>query len=93
MKEFVAGRYDVLLSTVIIENGLDIPNVNTIIVNRSDTLGLSQLYQLREESVAPPSRLMPIFSPPFNQVNEVSLKRLRALGSTPIWDQISDSHA
>ena len=47
MKEFIAGRYDVLVSTVIIENGLDIPNVNTIIVNRADALGLSQLYQLR----------------------------------------------
>ena len=47
MKEFVAGRFDVLVSTVIIENGLDIPNVNTIIVNRADTMGLSQLYQLR----------------------------------------------
>ncbi len=47
MKEFIAGRYDILLSTVIIENGLDISNVNTIIVNRADALGLSQLYQLR----------------------------------------------
>lgn len=47
MKAFIAGQYDILLSTVIIENGLDIPNVNTIIVNRADTLGLSQLYQLR----------------------------------------------
>jgi len=47
MHGFVAGSYDVLLSTVLIENGIDIPNVNTIIINRADTMGLSQLYQLR----------------------------------------------
>jgi transcription-repair coupling factor (superfamily II helicase) len=47
MKEFIAGRFDVLVSTVIIENGIDIPNVNTIIVTRADMMGLSQLYQLR----------------------------------------------
>ena len=40
-------KYDVLLATTIIENGLDIPNVNTIIINRADRYGLSQLYQLR----------------------------------------------
>lgn len=80
MKEFVAGRYDVLLSTVIIENGLDIPNVNTIIVNRSDTLGLSQLYQLRGRVGRSSEQAYAYFlTPPFNQVNEVSLKRLRAL--------------
>lgn len=44
---FVAHDYDVLLSTTIIENGLDIPNVNTIIVNHAERYGLAQLYQLR----------------------------------------------
>jgi len=47
MLDFYAGRYDVLLCTTIIENGLDIPNVNTIIVDNADKLGLAQLYQLR----------------------------------------------
>ena len=47
MLEFYEGNYQVLLSTTIIENGLDIPNVNTVIVYNSDRLGLSQLYQLR----------------------------------------------
>ena len=47
MLDFVAREYDVLLSTTIIENGLDIPNVNTIIVNHAERYGLSQLYQLR----------------------------------------------
>ncbi len=47
MMDFIARKYDVLLATTIIENGLDIPNVNTIVVNRADRYGLSQLYQLR----------------------------------------------
>lgn len=47
MLEFYEGSYQVLLSTTIIENGLDISNVNTVIVYDSDRLGLSQLYQLR----------------------------------------------
>lgn len=47
MLDFMHRRSDVLLSTTIIENGLDLPNVNTIIVDRSELLGLSQMYQLR----------------------------------------------
>ena len=47
MVDFVAHKYDVLLATTIIENGLDIPNANTIIIDRADTLGLAHLYQLR----------------------------------------------
>src|SRR3989304_2585047 len=47
MLEFVQGQIDVLVCTTIIESGLDIPNVNTIIVNQADKLGLGQLYQLR----------------------------------------------
>jgi transcription-repair coupling factor (superfamily II helicase) len=44
---FIDRRYDVLISTMIIESGLDIPNVNTLVVNRADKFGLAQLYQLR----------------------------------------------
>ena len=47
MRDFTAGEIDVLLSTSIIESGLDIPNANTLIVDRADTFGLAQLYQLR----------------------------------------------
>ena len=47
MVDFVAHKFDVLLATTIIENGLDISNANTIIINRADRYGLSQLYQLR----------------------------------------------
>ena len=45
--DFVAFKYDVLVATTIIENGIDIPRANTIIINRADNYGLSQLYQLR----------------------------------------------
>jgi transcription-repair coupling factor (superfamily II helicase) len=47
MEQFTAGEVDILLSTSIIESGLDIPNANTLIVDRADAFGLSQLYQLR----------------------------------------------
>ncbi len=47
MDEFTQGKIDVLVCTTIIESGLDIPNVNTIVINQADKLGLAQLYQLR----------------------------------------------
>ncbi|HEV8409999.1 MAG TPA: transcription-repair coupling factor, partial [Gemmatimonadaceae bacterium] len=47
MEQFVTGEIDVLVSTLIVESGLDVPNANTMFVNRADHLGLAQLYQLR----------------------------------------------
>ncbi|MGM9991678.1 MAG: transcription-repair coupling factor [Candidatus Bruticola sp.] len=47
MMEFYEGQYDILVCSTIIESGLDVPNVNTIIIDNADTLGLAQLYQLR----------------------------------------------
>jgi len=47
MVDFVGHKYDVLVATTIVENGLDIPNANTIVINRADRYGLAQLYQLR----------------------------------------------
>ncbi len=80
MQEFIAGRFDVLLSTVIIENGLDIPNVNTIIINRADAMGLSQLYQLRGRVGRSSEQAFAyLLTPSFRQVSEISLRRLRAL--------------
>jgi transcription-repair coupling factor (superfamily II helicase) len=80
MKEFIAGRFDVLVSTVIIENGLDIPNVNTIIVNRADTMGLSQLYQLRGRVGRSSEQAFAYFlAPSFKEAREISLRRLRVL--------------
>jgi transcription-repair coupling factor (superfamily II helicase) len=47
MQQFVEGELDILVSTLIVESGLDVPNANTMFVNRADHLGLAQLYQLR----------------------------------------------
>jgi transcription-repair coupling factor (superfamily II helicase) len=47
MNDFYEGKYDILMSTTIIESGIDIPTANTLIINRADRFGLSQLYQLR----------------------------------------------
>lgn len=47
MSEFISGNIDVLISTTIIESGLDVPNANTIIIERADRFGLAELYQLR----------------------------------------------
>ena len=47
MTDFIAGKYDILVTTTIIQLGLDMPNVNTLIVDRADRFGLGQLYQLR----------------------------------------------
>lgn len=80
MKEFIAGKYDVLLSTAIIESGLDISNVNTIIINRADALGLSQLYQLRGRVGRSSEQAYAyLLTKPFKQINRNSLKRLQAL--------------
>jgi transcription-repair coupling factor (superfamily II helicase) len=80
MKEFVAGGFDVLVSTVIIENGIDIPNVNTIIVVRADAMGLSQLYQLRGRVGRSSEQAYAYFlTAPFREVQESSLRRLQAL--------------
>jgi len=80
MREFVAGRFDVLIATTIIENGLDISNVNTIIINRADLLGLSQLYQLRGRVGRSSEQAYAyLLVPTFRSVSEISLKRLRVL--------------
>ncbi len=59
MAAFYDGKYDVLLSTTIIESGLDIPTANTLIVHRADMFGLSQLYQLRGRVGRPRRAPMP----------------------------------
>lgn len=47
MHQFATGEADILLSTSIIESGIDIPKVNTVVVNRADMFGMAQLYQIR----------------------------------------------
>jgi transcription-repair coupling factor (superfamily II helicase) len=80
MLDFINRKYDVLLATTIIENGLDIPNVNTIIINRADRYGLSQLYQLRGRvgrSDRPAYAYLMI--PPETSLSPVAKKRLAAI--------------
>ena len=80
MVEFVAHKYDVLLATTIIENGLDIPNANTIIVNRADRYGLSQLYQLRGRVGRSDRRAYAyLLVPPEDTLSPVAKKRLAAI--------------
>jgi transcription-repair coupling factor (superfamily II helicase) len=77
---FLRGEQDVLLSTTIIENGLDIPRVNTILVNRADRFGLSQLYQLRGRVGRSDRRAYAYFLvPPRVVLTPVARKRLKAL--------------
>jgi transcription-repair coupling factor (superfamily II helicase) len=80
MVDFVAHQYDVLLATTIIENGLDIPNANTIIVNRADRYGLSQLYQLRGRVGRSDRRAYAyLLIPPEEALSPVAKKRLAAI--------------
>ena len=80
MLDFAAGRYDVLVCSTIIESGLDIPNVNTIIVNRADMFGLAQLYQLRGRVGRGANRAYAYFLyPRGRQLSEVAEKRLRTI--------------
>jgi transcription-repair coupling factor (superfamily II helicase) len=80
MVDFVAHEYDVLLATTIIENGLDIPNANTIVINRSDRYGLSQLYQLRGRVGRSDRRAYAyLLIPPEEALSSVAKKRLAAI--------------
>jgi len=78
MLGFAQGEADVLLCTTIIENGLDIPNVNTIIMDRADAFGLGQLYQLRGRVGRGVNRAHAylLYKPP---LTEIALKRLQTI--------------
>ena len=80
MLGFMEGRIDVLVATTIVENGLDVPNANTLIVHRADTFGLSQLYQLRGRvgrSDVPAYAYLLI--PGKGEISDDARKRLQAL--------------
>ena len=80
MLDFLEKKYDVLLATTIIENGLDIPNVNTLIVYDTDKFGLSQLYQLRGR-VGRSNRLSYAYLTwrPSNILSDTARQRLEAI--------------
>jgi len=80
MVDFVAKKFDILVATTIIENGLDIPNANTIIINRADRYGLSQLYQLRGRVGRADRRAYAyLLVPPTDALSPVARKRLAAI--------------
>jgi transcription-repair coupling factor (superfamily II helicase) len=80
MRRFQERKIDILLSTMIIENGLDFPNANTIIVNRADRFGLSQLYQLRGRVGRSYHRAYAyLLVPPRKMITDDAVKRLRVL--------------
>jgi transcription-repair coupling factor (superfamily II helicase) len=80
MLDFVDGRYDVLVSTAIIESGLDIPRANTMIIDRADLFGLAQLYQLRGRVGRSKERAYCyLVVPPTNAMTDESRSRIDAL--------------
>ena len=80
MKKFTQGTIDILLCTTIIESGLDIPNANTIIINRPELMGLSQLYQLRGRVGRGERKGFAYFLQPSEKnLSEAAEKRLRAI--------------
>ncbi|MEZ4819449.1 MAG: transcription-repair coupling factor [Bdellovibrionota bacterium] len=80
MIDFLQGEYDLLLSTTIIESGIDVPNANTLIINRADTFGLAQLYQLRGR-VGRSSRdaYAYLLIPGEDMITPLALKRLQTI--------------
>ena len=80
MVDFLAKKYQILLATTIIESGLDMPMVNTIIINRSDRLGLAQLYQLRGRVGRSSRRAYAyLLVPPLKLMTDKARKRVRAI--------------
>ena len=80
MHRFVKGETQLLLATSIIENGLDIPNVNTIIIDRADMFGVAQLYQLRGRvGRSDEPAFAYLFYPHGHSLSELAMKRLRII--------------
>ncbi|MEH6692608.1 MAG: transcription-repair coupling factor [Pseudorhizobium pelagicum] len=82
MNAFYDGTYDVLLSTTIVESGLDVPTANTLIVHRADMFGLAQLYQLRGRVGRSKVRAFALFTLPVNRtLTTMAERRLKVLQS------------
>ena len=80
MQDFVDGKFDVLLSTNIVESGLDIRNANTMVIHRADMFGLAQLYQLRGRIGRGKTRAYAYLTvPPGKALNEAASKRLEVM--------------
>ncbi len=80
MLRFLDKKYDVLVCTTIVQSGLDIPNVNTIIIHRADRFGLAELYQLRGRVGRTNIHAFAyLLIPPIQKMNSIALKRLQTI--------------
>ncbi|MGI9621626.1 MAG: transcription-repair coupling factor, partial [Acidimicrobiales bacterium] len=81
--DFWEGEFDVLVCTTIIESGIDMPTVNTLVVDRAELLGLGQLHQLRGRVGRAGSRAYAyLFTPPDRQISEEAYERLKTIGES-----------
>jgi len=79
MSDFTSGEIDVLVCSTIIENGLDLPNVNTLIVDEADRFGLSQLYQIRGRIGRSSKQAYALFTYKDKKLTQNALKRFKAI--------------
>tara|TARA_B100001250_G_scaffold116455_1_gene98725 strand:- start:4764 stop:8021 length:3258 start_codon:yes stop_codon:yes gene_type:complete len=80
--DFINGKFDVLITTTIIENGLDIPNANTIIINNAQNFGLADLHQMRGRvGRSNKKAFCYLMTPPFNKMKDIAIKRLNAISN------------
>ncbi|MDT3740496.1 MAG: transcription-repair coupling factor [Candidatus Kapabacteria bacterium] len=80
MEKFIEGKYDVLVATKIIESGIDIPNANTILINRAHNFGLAELYQLRGRvGRSNVQAYCYLLIPPAHKLPQKSIQRLQAI--------------
>ncbi len=93
--DFWERRYDVLVCTTIIESGIDMPSVNTLIVDRADLLGLGQLHQIRGRVGRSGQRAYAyLFHPADRVLSEQAYERLRTIGEhTELGLGVQDRHA
>ena len=93
--DFWEGDYDVLVCTTIIESGIDMPTVNTLVVDRADLLGLGQLHQLRGRVGRSGQRAYAyLFHPADRVLTEEAYERLRTIGeATELGSGLQDRHA
>ena len=79
MSQFTEGKIDILVCSTIVENGLDLPNANTLIVENADKFGLSQLYQIRGRIGRSPKQAYALFTHNEKKITDNAFKRLKAI--------------
>lgn len=79
MSKFTEGKIDILVCSTIVENGLDLPNANTLIVENADKFGLSQLYQIRGRIGRSPKQAYALFTHNEKKITDNAFKRLKAI--------------